>query len=161
MLCGMHANAARIQAFYEAFQRKDAEGMNKHYAQDVQFSDAVFTGLGGDETRAMWSMLCKRGKDLKVEFSDIEANDTEGRAKWNAWYTFSATGKHVHNVIEARFEFKDGLITKHQDSFDLTRWIAQAFGLPGRVLGGFGFFQNFVRGKAQGALKEWMKGPKG
>ena len=39
-----------------------------------------------------------------------------------ATYTFSATGRTVVNRIRARFDFRDGKIVRHVDSFDLWRW---------------------------------------
>ena len=35
--------------------------------------------------------------DLVIEHSQVSANDTEGRAHWDATYTFSATGRKVLN----------------------------------------------------------------
>lgn len=155
----MHPNAERIRAFYQAFKDRDAAAMGSHYAKDVRFSDPVFQGLVGDEARAMWAMLVKRGKDTRIEFKDIQADDHTGSASWDAWYTFSGTGRKVHNIIKAKFEFRNGEIVSHTDDFDLTAWIGQAFGVMGRALGSFGFFHNFVRKKARANLDAWMKGP--
>lgn len=62
--------------------------MVKHYAADVAFSDEAFPGLRGVEARGMWRMLCERGKDLRIEYRDVSADDTTGRAHWDAYYTF-------------------------------------------------------------------------
>src|SRR4029079_13875976 len=101
----MSPTAETIRTFYEAFQRRDAAAMGRCYTPDVVFSDPVFTHLVGDRARGMWAMLCERGKDLRVEFSDVAADAERGRAHWEAWYTFSASGRLVHNVIAARFRF--------------------------------------------------------
>ena len=39
-------------------------------------------------------------------------DDRGGSAHWEAWYTFSATGRKVHNVVEANFEFADGRVLR-------------------------------------------------
>src|SRR3954471_22198203 len=104
---GVHPNALAIKSFYDAFGRRDAEGMITHYAAEVEFSDPVFPALKGDEARSMWQMLCGRAADLRVEATGIEADDTTGKAHWDAWYTFSATGNKVLNRIDASFTFKD------------------------------------------------------
>jgi ketosteroid isomerase-like protein len=153
----MHPNAELITRFYEAFGRRDAEGMVACYAPDVVFSDPVFPSLRGEEAGAMWRMLCERGKDLRVEASGIDADDRAGRAHWEAHYTFSATGQRVHNVIDARFEFKDGKITRHTDSFNLTRWAGMALGLKGKLLGWAPPVQNAIRKQADAGLRAWMK----
>ncbi len=53
------------------------------YAPDARFSDPVFD-LAGGEVGAMWSMLCERGRDLRVEWRDVRADDASGAAHWEA-----------------------------------------------------------------------------
>ena len=82
-------------------------------------------------------MLCDavkaKGRDVwKIETRDI----TERSAHWEATNPFSATGRLVHNIIDAEFEFDSaGLITRHRDRFDFWRWARQALGAPGLLLG--------------------------
>lgn len=152
----MHPNAKLIQDFYEAFQRRDAEAMAASYHPDVHFSDPVFADLRGARAGGMWKMLVARGKDLTLTFSDVSADDKEGRAHWEADYTFGATGEKVHNVIDARFTFRDGKIVRHVDTFDFPRWAAQALGWKGRLLGGFGFLHKGVQKKALEGLDAFM-----
>ncbi len=101
------------------------------YHPAVTFSDEVFSDLEGARAAGMWRMLCERGKDLRVEFRDIEADDSAGRAHWEAWYTFSPTGRQVHNRIEAEFEFRDGKIIRHRDRFSFWNWARQSLGPRG------------------------------
>ena len=152
----MHPNEALIRRFYEAFARGDGAAMAACYAPDVHFSDPVFTDLRGARGGAMWKMLTGRAADLKVEASDFRADDRAGSAHWEAWYTFSATGRAVHNVIEARFEFRDGLIVRHADTFDFWRWTRMALGLPGVLLGWSPIVQNKVRGQAAKGLDAFV-----
>lgn len=151
----MSAESQLIERFYRAFQQRDAAGMGACYHAQARFSDPVFADLDAGGVRAMWSMLCARGKDLRVEFSDVRADAMQGHAHWEAWYTFSATGRKVHNVIEAEFQFRDGLILRHTDRFDFHRWAGQALGLAGRLLGGTGFLQRKVRKQAADGLAAW------
>jgi len=151
-------NAAVIDRFYEAFARRDAETMGACYTPDAHFSDPVFTDLRGDEVRAMWGMLCERGKDLEVVHSDVRADGDNGSAHWDADYTFSGTGRKVHNSIDASLRFENGLIADHQDSFDLYGWTRQALGPVGLLLGWTPMIQNKVRSGARESLDEYMKG---
>jgi ketosteroid isomerase-like protein len=153
----MHKNEQLIEKFYKAFQNRDAKTMNECYHDDIEFSDMAFTNLKGKQAKAMWLMLCERGKDLELTFSDISANDKTGKAHWEAKYTFSQTGKKVYNIIDATFEFRDGKIIKHQDTFDFWRWSSMALGLPGSLLGWFPPFQSAVRKKAMEGLEIFMK----
>jgi ketosteroid isomerase-like protein len=152
------ANAAVINRFYEAFARRDAEAMTACYAPDVRFADPAFGELHGDEARAMWRMLVERGKDLEVVHSKVAADADGGSAHWDADYTFSATGRKVHNSIDARFRFEGGLIADHKDSFDLYRWARQALGPIGLLLGWTPPVQSKIRSGARESLDEYMAG---
>ena len=150
-----HPNAALIARFYAALDRRDAAAMVACYAPGATFSDPVFPSLDAAGVAAMWRMLCARGKDLRVVASGIEANDAAGRAHWEATYSYSATGRTVANRIEAAFAFRDGLIVRHDDRFDLWRWARQALGAPGWLLGWAPPMQRAIRAKAAQTLAAW------
>jgi ketosteroid isomerase-like protein len=135
MVSATHPNAQLIESFYTAFKNRDPEKMIACYAPDVWFSDPVFRDLRGPRAGAMWRMLAERASSLEVTFSDVLADDTTGSAHWEARYLFSATGRKVHNIIDARFELRDGKITRHADTFDLWRWSGMALGPKGKLLG--------------------------
>lgn len=146
-----------VTKFYSAFQRRDADAMCACYAKQVAFSDPVFVGLTGERAHGMWRMLCKQaGPDLRVEFRDVAGDASSASAHWEAWYTFSATKKPVHNVIEARFELQDGLIVKHTDTFDLPKWMGQALGVPGKLFGWSALMQTTLRRKAAQGLDAFL-----
>jgi ketosteroid isomerase-like protein len=151
----MQSNEQIIRDFYEAFSKRDAAGMVACYAPDVVFSDPVFVGLRGAEARAMWRMLCERGKDLRVEYRDVSADEGTGRAHWDAHYTFSQTGRPVINRIDASFRFANGKIIEHTDTFDLWSWTRQALGVSG-VLLGWGPIRGPLRSKARKGLLDYM-----
>ena len=141
-----------ISRFYEAFAARDHETMARCYAVDARFSDPVFTDLRGPEVAAMWRMLCRRATDLKIEFRDVQSSGDSGSVHWEAWYSYTATGRPVHNVIEATFTFRDGLIATHCDQFDLYRWTRQALGTTGILLGWTPIMRSALRRKAALAL---------
>jgi len=153
----MERHAELIQGFYVAFQRRDHAAMAACYAPDATFSDPVFRDLRGVRISAMWRMLCERGTDLRIEASGIEADADRGSAHWEAWYTFSATGRPVHNIIQASFHFRDGLIQRHTDSFDLYRWARQALGVKGLLLGWTPPVQHAIRAQAARALDGFIR----
>ena len=153
-------NVQLIDGFYAAFARRDAVTMAAAYAPDARFTDPVFD-LAGPQVGAMWAMLCERGKDLKVVWRDVHADDARGTAHWDADYTFSGTGRPVHNAIDAAFTFRDGLIATHVDSFDLWRWTRMALGAKGVLLGWTPFVRNAIRGQARRGLDAWMQRPAG
>lgn len=152
----MHDNAALIKRFYTAFAARDAAIMAACYHPTVRFSDPAFPNLQGADASAMWAMLLSRGKDLKVGFRDIEADDSSGQAHWKASYTFSKTGRKVVNRIDASFRFKEGLIVEHIDAFSFPRWARQALGITGLLLGHTKFLQKKVQAEAAKGLTAWQ-----
>lgn len=148
----MHPHAELIQAFYAAFQRRDHRAMTACYTPDVEFHDPVFTHLSGWRVGAMWRMLCERATDLRIEATNVRASAEAGSAHWEAWYTFSQTGRSVHNRIEASFVFQGGKIRRHTDAFDLYAWARQALGIKGLLLGWTPPVQGAIRKQASRAL---------
>jgi SnoaL-like domain len=122
------------------------------YTPDARFSDPVFTALEGTQVAAMWRMLCLRATDLRITFRDVVVTEISGSAHWEAWYTYSATRRPVHNVISATFRLRDGLITEHRDRFDVYRWARQALGTPGVLLGWTPFMRRAIQRRAAQAL---------
>mgnify|MGYP002789686916 CR=1 FL=1 len=147
-----------IIKFYTAFSLHDADTMAACYHPDAVFNDEAFVNLRGKEAGQMWKMLIERSKGkLQVKFDNVQATAEKGSAHWQAEYIFSATGRKVVNSINAEFEFKDGLIYRHTDRFDLHQWAAQAMGLKGRLLGGFGFFRRKVQEQARLSLDKYIQ----
>ena len=133
-----------IERFYKAFAVLDVETMLTCYHPDIVFSDPAFGILRGDKAKNMWKMLCQsqKNKNFIINWSEIEHEENYGSARWEAFYTFRNTGRKIHNVIFANFKFKDGLIIRHNDEFNLHRWAKQAMGLKGFFIGGTDFFKN-------------------
>jgi len=147
-----------ITKFYTAFAGLDAETMATCYHPEAVFNDEAFVNLRGKEPAQMWKMLIEQSKgELKISFSNVQASSEKGSADWVATYKFSVTGRKVINHIHAEFEFKDGLIYRHTDRFDLHKWARQAMGLKGWLLGGFGFFRKKVRQNARKALDRFIE----
>jgi len=146
-----------IEQFYLAFSNMDAEKMVGFYHDDVVFEDPAFGILNGEHAKNMWRMLIasQKGKTFTVKASDFRFTDRKGFAHWEAQYQFSQTGRQVHNIIEAEFEFKDGKIIKHTDSFDLHQWAKQAMGFKGFLLGGTGFFKKKLQEQTNRLLRKF------
>jgi ketosteroid isomerase-like protein len=145
----MHPHAVLVHSFYDAFQRRDFRTMAACYTPDAEFHDPVFTHLSGWRVGAMWRMLCERASDLRIQMDDVRLAADAGAAHWEAWYTFTQTGRPVHNRVDASFVFQNGKIRRHTDRFDLHAWARQALGLKGLLLGWTPIVQRAIR--AQGA----------
>lgn len=158
-----HPNAATIERFYGAFARLDDAAMAACYAREASFQDPVFTLEGRDHIAAMWSMLCaatrERGREVwQLEWRDVRAEGDVGSAHWEAHYRFSASGRMVHNRIDAHFRFREGLIVAHRDDFEFWAWARQALGAPGLLLGWTPLLRNKVRAQAATKLALYKAG---
>lgn len=151
----MHPNAGLLNRFYSAFAERDHETMAAAYADDAVFEDPVFGELDAQGVRAMWRMFCTSGNDIELSFGDVVADEVSGSARWEARYRFPKTARDVHNRIAARFAFRDGLIVRHDDSFDLYRWTRMALGPVGVVLGWSPVVQGKVRSQARSQLERF------
>lgn len=154
----MISNRQTIKKFYTSFQQLDAKSMTALYHPEATFEDPVFGKLNREEVVAMWHMLIERSKgNLQIEFSDIITSEEKGTAEWIATYLFSATNRNVRNVIQAEFEFKDGLIYKHKDTFDLWKWSKMALGWKGALFGWSFILKNKIRSQAKNSLIKFMQ----
>jgi len=146
-----------IEEFYDAFSNLDAESMVKYYHPDVVFQDPAFGELKGARAKNMWRMLChsQKGKGFKVKYNVIDFNTNKSNAEWEAFYTFSQTGRKVHNKISASFVIENGLIVEHIDKFNLYSWSKQAMGIKGFLLGNTSFFRNKLQQKTNSLLNKF------
>ncbi len=158
----MHPNQTTLENFYAAFARLDSDAMAACYAPDAAFDDEVFSLRGHEQVAGMWHMLCAatraRGRDdWKLTSQGIEADARTGKAHWDAWYRFSATGRLVHNSIDGQFAFNDqGLIHRHRDHFDFWAWSRQALGVPGVLLGWTPWLRRKIRAQAAANLQKYL-----
>jgi len=154
----MNSNEALITKFYTAFANADAKTMSECYHPKVHFIDPAFGLLKEEQVADMWKMLILKSKgNIKIEFSDVKADEFSGAARWQATYNFSKTNRKVINKIAAEFVFQDGLIIKHTDSFDVWKWSKQAFGTTGYLLGWTGFFHKKIQEQALLSLKKFQE----
>ncbi|MCB0762135.1 MAG: nuclear transport factor 2 family protein [Flavobacteriales bacterium] len=150
-----------IVRFYEAFRQKDAVAMAACYHPDAVFNDPAFGYLYGDQVGQMWRMLIERSKgDLVISYYNVLQDDQKGIAKWEARYTFSLTGRRVHNKINASFEFRDGLIISHDDCFSFTRFCGMAFGWKGMMMSLLPWFRTGFRKKSRKVLEKYIESKK-
>lgn len=153
----MNQHQQLIEEFYAGFAEGNAKTMGSCYHKDIQFQDPVFGKLQGQDVLDMWEMLIEKSKgNIKIEFSDVRADELSGSARWVAVYNFSKTNRNVVNVIQASFVFKDGLIIKHTDEFDIWKWSKQALGLPGYLLGWTGFMHQKIQKNALHSLRSYQ-----
>ena len=155
--------ADTITRLYDAFQRLDGAAMQACYAADAQFDDEAFSLRGAGQIGGMWRMLCDatRSDPRSLAAWRLTVSGITGHsAHWEAHYRFSATGRMVHNRIDAHFTIgPDGLITQHRDRFNFWRWSRQALGVPGLLLGWTPWLHARVRARAAANLATCLARP--
>jgi len=146
---------ATIDRLYAALDAGDGEAMAACYTPDATFEDPAFGRLTDGAAQDMWRMLTARAGELRAQVVDRAASEdgTAGTAHWTADYTFTETGRQVHNDVHAAFVFCDGLIAEHRDAFDLRGWAGQALGPVGSILGLTPLLGLIIRRKTSGQLK--------
>lgn len=147
-----------IEEFYSGFADANSITMNSCYHKEIVFEDPIFGVLESDDVRDMWEMLIEKSKgQLEIRFSNVKSPSNRGSADWKANYNFSSTNRPVRNAVHAEFEFKDGLIIKHKDSFDLYEWSKQALGFKGFFLGWTPFFKKKMQQQALQSLRSFQR----
>lgn len=151
-----------IEALYTALRQLDGVMMESCYAADASFEDPAFVLQGRDRIGGMWRMLTEatraRGREVwRLDFNAVEAQGRSGSAHWEAHYRFAATGRMVHNRVDARFEFNaDGRIVRHVDRFNFWAWSRQALGTRGLLLGWTPLLRHKVRAQAAARLGQFL-----
>jgi ketosteroid isomerase-like protein len=153
------AHEAVIDRLYAALDAGDGDAMSACYTKDATFEDPAFGRLEDGRGQAMWRMLTSRGGDLTITLVDRHAGaDGTASAHWLADYTFTNTGREVHNDVHSSFVFRDGLIAAHRDRFDLRVWGAQALGRVPGLLGYTPVLGLMIRRKTSGTLTAYIAG---
>lgn len=153
----MNSNEEILQKFYYAFQTRDKKSMLECYHDEVEFRDPVYGIVKGVAAKAMWLMILERGNELKIDFRNIKANETDGSVDWSSTYTYSKTERTICNKVHATFKFRDGKIIFHRDSYSVWRWAGMALGFTGYFLGFTPFIQNQIKSDAVTSLKMYIK----
>lgn len=145
-----------IHQLYTSIANGALSDIDACYASTVKFHDPVFGTLKGPEVPKMWKMLIERSKgNLAIDYTIIKSDAHKASAQWIATYTFGKNKRQIKNTIQSEFYFKDGLIIKQNDDFDIWTWSRQAFGFSGFLLGWTGYMQNKIHKKAKLALKDY------
>lgn len=154
----MKAKEQIIEEFYSGFAAANSTTMCSCYHPEVAFEDPIFGILQGDDARDMWQMLIEKSHGLlDIKFSNVISDGENSSADWTADYMFSSTKKHVKNIVHAEFEFKDGLIFRHVDHFNMYSWSKQALGLKGLLLGWTPFFRKKIQQQALQSLRAYQR----
>ncbi|MHA7059303.1 nuclear transport factor 2 family protein [Aquimarina sp. M1] len=145
-----------VHTFYTALSNHDAEKMVSFYHDDIVFNDPIFGELKGQTAKKMWYWLFENGKDMQIEYSNVNVNGSEGSAYWEARYSFGKEKKPVLNKVHTYFKFEDNKIIKHTDDFNLHRWAKQTMGWKGEIMGGTTYFKNKLQFKSRRMLENYQ-----
>jgi SnoaL-like domain len=149
----MHRNTVLLEKFYKSVQDHDHLATAECYHPNATFKDIAFDLREKKMIQAMWHMI--GATDLQISYKVEGANEHDGTARWVADYTFTDSGRKVHNDLRSKFVFKDGLILRQVDDCDPWKWGMQALG---PVKGLFSWLVPTIRHeKAMGKLKAFIR----
>jgi ketosteroid isomerase-like protein len=148
----MDTPAAVVTHLFASLNRHDYKAMADCYHPDATFHDIAFDLHGKRQIAAMWQLVCAGDIRAAAELTRVDSAGAVAHVVDN--YTFSDTGRHVRNVIESRFTFRDGLIAAQVDECDPKAWGAMALGgLQGVIAGRSRYLRNR---KAMAKLKKYL-----
>jgi ketosteroid isomerase-like protein len=128
----MHDSTILLQRLFTGLIQHDHQSMADCYHPEGAFAGIAFDLHGKTQIHAMWHMICEG--DIQASFDVVSADHNMGQVSLVDDYTFTSTGRKVHNVIDSHFSFRDGRIIEHRDFCDARAWANMALG------GARGFF---------------------
>jgi hypothetical protein len=90
-------------------------------------------------------LLSNKENTVIITFDNIQTYINEGKANWTAEYLFGEKKRKVHNRILANFQFIDGKIVEHLDTFNFWKWSKQSLGPIGYLLGWSPYLKNKIQ----------------
>ncbi len=150
-------NRELLDTFYIAFSKANAEKMVSCYHEEIIFQDPAFGTLHGIQAKNMWRMLLGRNSEIKISYQIISCDEATGKVDWVAHYAFGPNKRAVTNKVQGNFEFKDGKIIVHKDTFDLWKWSQQAMGPIGYLLGWSSFLKKSIQKKTNKLLASFSE----
>ncbi|MFL9829379.1 nuclear transport factor 2 family protein [Flavobacterium sp. ARAG 55.4] len=149
----MISSEKTIHQLYTSIAQGNLSAIDRCYSAAVKFHDPVFGKLTANKVPKMWKMLIQKSYEKPdIEYKIIKINEHTAEVKWKAVYIFGKKKRKIINNIHSVFHFKDGLIIKQNDDFNIWKWTRQAFGLSGFLFGWTGYMQRKIQMKAQSSL---------
>lgn len=137
-----------IMAFFEAYSRRNTGDMCNRYSSLIYYSDPVFGLLKDEQVIKMWQFRVANSNELSLIYGNIsDRGDNYYTCEWTATYRFAPTGKKIIHKAKAYMKVEDGIITEHSDAYSFYKWIRQAYGISGWILGWSSVYKKRVRKK--------------
>ena len=129
----------RCRSYFDAMDRRDAEGMAAHWREDG-VEDVVAVGImrGRDELRAFFASMFAAMPDARTTVTRLVAGDQSCAVEWRLEGTFDGaaymgiepTGKHVELRGLDLLEVEDGELVSNTAYFDGLGFARQIGMLP-------------------------------
>jgi hypothetical protein len=103
----MNYNESILFKFFKAFENVNAIEMCACYHPKIQFNNPIFGSLTTNEVCDMWQMLMDSSvKNLKINFSEIQANEYIGTVQWIARYNFGKKTEKLFTKFKVNLHLK-------------------------------------------------------
>jgi limonene-1,2-epoxide hydrolase len=121
-------NVARVRAFVAAWNRRDGEAIVAAFADNVVYHNVPMTpNKGKVAVSAVVARLLSEMSDVRWEIVHI-AETADGSVLTERVDYFEIRRRSISVPVMGVFEFRDGLITRWSDYFDLGQYQAQLSG---------------------------------
>ncbi len=129
-----NSNEQLLAKYPDAWTKRDVEKVLTYFHEDCVYEDPTLGVIknGKEGVREFFHEVFSMQPDFHLEYSDYFATDTRGASIWtitNTWngefHGVDVTGKKVKFIGTTMFEFKDGLILRNTDYWDLTPLMIQ------------------------------------
>jgi len=120
--------AVLLLKFFKAVQTQDVKAIGECYHNDIEYYEPAYGKMTGPRALGYWSFFFSQVKEMQCEYDGLKINGDKGTLHIEEWYTWSATGHAVHNLVDCEFDFKDGKIFRHIDNYNLNAWAFQSLG---------------------------------
>lgn len=144
----MSKEAQIVKEFYKALSKGDYQKVNSLYHDDAKYRDEIFD-LRGKEINALWYTATRPEMNLIAHCKSLKVDGDRVTTDWNISYTIDTLNRKVELDETGVFQFQDGKIINHKDSYDFWSWCAQSLGFIGKALGWSQWLKNRVRNQAK------------
>lgn len=127
---------AKLKHYYESFGQVSLDYLDEIYAKDVVFIDPLHQINGIEALKRYFSETCENLSYCRFIFIEEIASEQSVCLKWRMEYSHSAikNNARLELVGTSILQFSEGLITSHEDFYDMGSMVYEHIPLLGGAI---------------------------